>query len=528
MTTIAGQVLTPWQHHQHRWTATYEQRLFDRMAWAVEYVRQHAQQSNQVRDHFESLLALLRAAHARSALHPIALDLIEALHLLPARWGHWSEWEIELRFAAHLAEQLGQPDRQAVFLANLAHVLITLGQLDETITISTLAIDLARQQQSIEPWAVAGAALIAAYLSRGDTEQAQQVWATLDAERHSFVTASAAAQRIAQSQLGLRHIDFLNRSGQNETALEECGALIATLETLPAAPFDLLANIHSWCGVLFYHLGQYEAALTAVQRAQQLGRQAGDVAFVAGELANLGMIYMNLGDLDRAVAAFEQAVMELKHFKALGQYLNAVGTLGAVYLLRGELDQAFSCLTEQLALADGLHYVRETARALSNRGAVLMYQGRHAEGLCDIEACQTLLLAQGRRVVYIGSLVDLAYCCAQLGETTRAQRAAQDALHQADELGLLNLRLIALRCLAQIDPANHQHERLREALALARQLKRRLDEAGCLLSLAGATAVDTERTQLWNEGVSLLQQCGARAWLAGHSPDHPPFIAMTL
>ena len=184
-----------------------------------------------------------------------------------------------------------------------------------------------------------------------------------------------AAQRIAQSQLGLRHIDFLNRSGQNETALEECGALIATLETLPAAPFDLLANIHSWCGVLFYHLGQYEAALTAVQRAQQLGRQAGDVAFVAGELANLGMIYMNLGDLDRAVAAFEQAVMELKHFKALGQYLNAVGTLGAVYLLRGELDQAFSCLTEQLALADGLHYVRETARALSNRGAVLMYQG---------------------------------------------------------------------------------------------------------------------------------------------------------
>lgn len=150
---------------------------------------------------------------------------------------------------------------------------------------------------------------------------------------------------------------------QNETALDERGALIATLETLPTASLDLLANIHSWRGVLFYHLGQYEAALTAVQRAQQLGQQVGDVAFVAGELGNWGMIYMNLGDLDRAVTAYQQAAAELKNFKAMGQYINVLGTLGAVYLLRGELSTALRCVDEQLTLAESLHYARETARA---------------------------------------------------------------------------------------------------------------------------------------------------------------------
>jgi tetratricopeptide (TPR) repeat protein len=248
---------------------------------------------------------------------------------------------------------------------------------------------------------------------------------------------------------------------------------------------------------------------------------------VAGELGNLGLVYMSLGELDRAEVAYQQAIAALKELKVMGQYLNALGTLGAVYLLSGKLDKALGCLNEQLLLAKSLDYARETARALSNRGAALMYQGRYAESLDDIAACQHLFIEQNRRAMYIASLVDLGYCCVGLGELARARQAVNDALQQAEELSLPTLRLIALRCLAVIEP-DQSMERLQEALSLARELERRLDEAGCLLSLAGLSADETERLRLWNEGALLLQQCGASAWLIGRAPDNPPVVALTL
>ncbi len=67
---------------------------------------------------------------------------------------------------------------------------------------------------------------------------------------------------------------------------------------------------------------------------------------------------------------------------------------------------------------------------------------------------------------------------------------------------------------------------LRQALSLARDLQRRLDEAACLLSLSALVEDDTERNALWQAGADILTQCGAAAWLTGRTPQNPPFIPM--
>jgi hypothetical protein len=94
------------------------------------------------------------------------------------------------------------------------------------------------------------------------------------------------------------------------------------------------------------------------------------------------------------------------------------------------------------------------------------------------------------------------------------------------ELGSLpHLSLFARRCLALFRPPMEAIELLQQALSQARKYHSKLQQAACLLSLAGLVADESERHRLWAEGVELLQTMNALAWLEGHSLENPPFIA---
>ncbi len=75
-------------------------------------------------------------------------------------------------------------------------------------------------------------------------------------------------------------------------------------------------------------------------------------------------------------------------------------------------------------------------------------------------------------------------------------------------------------------PRAESERLLRDALALARDLQRRLDGAACLLSLSVVVESETEREALWSEVAMMLQHCGAATWSEGRSPHNPSFIPM--
>ncbi len=91
-----------------------------------------------------------------------------------------------------------------------------------------------------------------------------------------------------------------------------------------------------------------------------------------------------------------------------------------------------------------------------------------------------------------------------------------------------HLHVVTARCLALFLRPPEQERLLREALALAREHNRPMDEAGCLFSLSAIVPDARERAELYRQATELLEQMEATGWLAGKSPADPPLLPMTI
>lgn len=523
MMILSAPVHPIWLAHQQRWTAIYEQRLSERLRWAIAYVQQ--QTPPQVRDHFDSLLALLRATHARSALHPIALELIAALHPWPVRWGQWEAWEQQLRFAITSAEQRHLPEFHLKFLAELAAMLSASAHQYDARLLSEQALTLARRQHAVQPWAVAGAAQLAAILKRGEIDRAITLLAQLDLDWPELAAAASEADRVnARALIDFQRIDLLTRRGE-PTALAACRDLIAALKSQPTVELELLAEAYSTLGISLYRYEEYPPALEALERAIELRAQTHDPVQEVHERMNIGLVALSGGALEKSADALEQGAALAERLNLRRWVYTTLSTLSGVYLAQGRLDTARDRVNRAVRLAEEAGDPIEIARAINNRAAIWLHRGQFDNAWRDFHTFQSQFYAQARLAVQLGLCLNLALGYFRLGEITKAEESVRRAL----ELGRpakRGLELLADRLLALWRPRAESEVLLRQALLIARQIHRRLDEAACLLSLSAVVESESERTAMWQAGTHLLKQCGASAWLTGCSPDNPPFVPM--
>jgi tetratricopeptide (TPR) repeat protein len=204
-----------------------------------------------------------------------------------------------------------------------------------------------------------------------------------------------------------------------------------------------------------------------------------------------------------------------------------IANLGLVYFARGDLESALRLTEEHIALAEKINFIHEYHRGRRNLGTILYYFGEYERSIAETNASHAYYETRGSRDAYELDNLWLALCHYALGESQQAQRMAEETLARARTLQSRVLEQLTLRCLAQFLPPAARAAPLLRSLELARDMDRKLEEAAVRLALAGAYSAEP-RWQEWQSGAAILAATGAEQWLAGRSPEDPPFLPLLL
>ncbi len=317
--------------------------------------------------------------------------------------------------------------------------------------------------------------------------------------------------REAQFRLMLQRMNIYRAFGLTRQAVELLRQIEEDDLCLEAFDSRLLAEWYVHLGLIQCWVeGDYGHALESLERSKTHYRQSGQLKMEAGVLGDIAMVYWNQGDLRRAEGTLRTAREQASRLGDYRALLKLTGNLGLVYLHQGRLNEAYTLIEEHYRLATRLGHLREMRRARGNRG-ITKYHLRDYDGAIeDLEADIRTLKAVNEGTLY--TTVNLSRCYIACGDMERGREMAAWSLAGARERGYYSIEIIALRALAEAQPPDEARELLLLALNAARG-KRRMDEAACLLSLAQLTPDSAAHEEYWHEGVKILREMGAQAWI---------------
>lgn len=317
--------------------------------------------------------------------------------------------------------------------------------------------------------------------------------------------------REAQFRLMLQRMNIYRAFGLTRQAVELLRQIEEDDLCLEAFDSRLLAEWYVHLGLIQCWVeGDYDHALESLELSKIHYHQSGQLKMEAGVLGDIAMVYWNQGDLRRAEGTLRTARGQASRLGDYRALLKLTGNLGLVYLHQGRLNEAYTLIEEHYRLATRLGHLREMRRARGNRG-ITKYHLRDYDGAIeDLEADIRTLKAINEGTLY--TTVNLSRCYIACGDMERGREMAAWSLAGARERGYYSIEIIALRALAEAQPPDEARELLLLALNAARG-KRRMDEAACLLSLAQLTPDSAAHEEYWQEGVKILREMGAQAWI---------------
>jgi tetratricopeptide (TPR) repeat protein len=465
------------------------------------------------------LLNLLGHARSWPRLYAQAAELVAALGAWPARWGYWDTWEEMLRFALAVTDSKQDAARYFSLLVELAFLLLDTGRLEQALDLGVQVVAQNSEACAPTPLAQAVALVVQILMRQGKMADAQHVLEQVE-------------QRLGQSTdarggwvyLCVARAAFLRRQGNLQEALTWADRAVAAAEAPSNDDLHLSGDVCHFRGVMRWAWGEYALAAADLNQAAVLYANSGDHYAEAHVQGNLGLVYWSLGELDQAESLFRQMIATAEQQGARWQMAVATGNLGLVCLSRGKLKQSLEYSEQHLRLATLNQDVQEMMRARGIRGTTLLHLGNFVAALADLDVERVFCEKRGSPEGIVCNYVSYARCLAALGRGEQARALAQRALDIARNSSP-SMQVLALRSLAEQSPVTQQEPPLKEAMSLARQMGRQLDQAACLLSLA-ALKKGEEQTALWTQGERLLKRMGAAAWLKRHSPQNPPQIVL--
>ncbi len=497
------------------------------MAQATAFFKD-APHTHQLKQHFDSFLALLRRARSQAVYHQAYIQLLTTLHPSPLRWGHWDVWEQELEAAIPMLAAYGQATKQAELMNYLAGIQFRTGRLETAVHTSRQTLELAWANRAIIPWATAGNRLVLTISRLGRTEEARKLLTQLEKQLDEAPFVKDEAERLqASGHLLLRRMVFLRHDGRAPAAAQQCQILIDKLLALPQIDRHLLATLYTDRATMLWASDQYEPAVDALQEAIAIYVELGDMYEETATRGNLGIVYWSMARLSEAEAAIRSSLQMAESLNARWRMMNEIGNLCAICLSQGKLEKGLQYTERHLVLALEADDAAEIDRAHGNRSVALLYLGQYAAALPIIEASIKQLQEMGLQPILAESYVHLSYCLFGLGQRAKAEAALAKGMELASRIDSPVLEGMLLRCRALLAPHAEAVDLMEQALALARRYRRPLDEGRCLLRLSVLASGDRQ-DELWQQGAAILRQIGAEAWLDGRNPSNPPALAMVL
>ena len=524
---IHNTAVSNWHFERKNWTTYYERQLQRQLTQAVVFI-QTASQPQQLNAHFDSFLVLLRRAHARPDLHMAYIDLLTVLHPWPLRWGQWDAWELELEQALPILAAFDQAAKQAELMTYLAEIQFRTGRLETAVHTSRAALNLAWENQVITAWAAAGSRTILALNRLGQNDEARRLLTGMETQLATADFVADMRERLeAVGYLLLRRMVFMRYDGQAAAAAREAQIIVEQLAALPQSDRRLLATLYTDMATMLWVTDQYETAVTALKQAIAIYTELGAKYEAITTRGNLGLVYWSMARLPEAEAAIRESLQLAESLNARWRLLNEIGNLCAISFSQGNLAQALHYTQRHLKLASAANDAAEINRAQGNRALAHLYLGNFAAALPDLEASLVQLRTLGLQQQLAETYLHLGCCFYGLGRLAEAKTAVYQAEQTVGAIKSPALEGLLLRCHALLAPLPEAFTLLEKALAVARQSRRRLDEARCYLRLSTLSS-DHRRDEFWEAGVVILHEIGATAWLENCSQDKPPLLALLL
>ena len=139
-------------------------------------------------------------------------------------------------------------------------------------------------------------------------------------------------------------------------------------------------------GLQLYEAGQLARAQAAFSEAAIEYRSAGDLAMAGEMLNNVGVVQRGLKEWEAALAAVEAALTLFRELNDRQREAQALGNLGSIRMEMNDLDEAGKALSEAVEIYNELDEREERGFVLNLLGQVRIKQGRHYDGLLDLEA----------------------------------------------------------------------------------------------------------------------------------------------
>ncbi|NHZ71883.1 MAG: hypothetical protein GWP17_02205 [Aquificales bacterium] len=511
--------------HSTHYQTYYRQQLPRRLHRLLHFIQDNKTNPDVLHSHFQSMMALLDRALQMPGCQSLFADLVFALHPWPVRWGWMDEWIRVLESAADLSRSLNRSRQQVDLSLYQAELLLEAGQLDKALTYGKQALALAQQFAYALPMAKAGWVLYRVLTSLGRSEEADKMASSVKAG----IPADVPIAESKETAVWITLIDTraLQRRGRHREGRDHLQPLIAQLEA-----DDLIAGYKATAfavyAILLWNMNWYEQAAHYMVQAISVYRQLGDDMKVVICQSDLNMIYFMMGKHELAVANIQAAIAHAEEKRFYYQLSEHIGSLAGLYMTQGKLDDAQFYWQRHTQLTRFTGNKQEHIRSIINRGGVLLLMGEYEIGLADVEIGIPYYQSQNAQEMLTLCRLSKCYAYWGLGRTAEGKILAEDIYTEATTrlTGIPHLELFARRCLALFYSPAEAIVFLQGALALARKHKFRMQEAACLLSMAGLVVDSTAREIYWTQGCCLLEDLDAADWLNGHTSQNPPFVGM--
>ena len=314
----------------------------------------------------------------------------------------------------------------------------------------------------------------------------------------------------------------------SESARGHQAASRAAATALAQGARHVLARARFEEGSNLQNLGRMDEALAALEEAERLFKEAGDLKGMAGSMNNRALVIAGRGDLDGAERLSKEA---LAAYASIGNRSGEAlmrGNLGNIAYFRGDLAGARRSWEETLPTYLEIGEKDGAARMLHNIASVLGEQGDVRGARAMFERAASLYREIGHKSGVGATLGNIARCFHQEGDLAAAGRAFEESLAVWRETGDKQYAAPAVldhgRLLRDRGDAAGARRAFDEALGLQREMGQEGEAAEARLALAdldideggagGAEAPVREALAVFQKLGSADGEASARAVLA--------------
>lgn len=211
---------------------------------------------------------------------------------------------------------------------------------------------------------------------------------------------------------------------------------------------QLLGRAYLMYGRAAIQLRQPKEAVASLEQAVKLCESS---RYGIEALLYFGRCLRDLGDSDRAMQVLQQLVQEGQALGHLDLVADAMNTLSNLHFVQGAYGAALSTLNDAASIARRLGKPLQEAKFLNNTAQILTQLGDHQGALNHLlEAQSQLSGAQDDKPSEVSYLLNIGVLYLQMNDLERAENCFEDALHIAEVLGDVKVKMAVQNNLANV------------------------------------------------------------------------------